>query len=271
MSEIHEIEEVPFMCVVCHEEYPPPWFQCGNGHITCPQCYRALPDVVKLCPTCRIHVPIPIRNLALEKFVQQHTPDIPVKCPRDGCPLRLPLSGLAAHSAKCPYIPVVCVYGKDKCPWRGPRHGMYLHLMEKHEASILAPTDEGDFKLQWSGVFNEGLTTPRLLPVNKSGGEGHIYALSSQCNAISARLFHLYWIEGNNATGLQTLIDIKVRAWSELTSLVVKMKGTLSIFGMHMVLPALQRNGKIIPFNLTIQQYDPDEGKPPRKKQKIAE
>ena len=56
-------------CPVCLETTLPPVLQCRAGHVICSDCSTNL-SLPKKCPTCRVAMAAPARNLALEQLAE---------------------------------------------------------------------------------------------------------------------------------------------------------------------------------------------------------
>eukprot|EP00850_Spirogloea_muscicola_P005379 SM000024S07841 [mRNA] locus=s24:864801:869547:- [translate_table: standard] len=98
-------------------------FQCGNGHVLCEQCLAN----VAACPTCKLPLSAPIRNLALEHIVDA----VRVSCSHcaGGCSVRLRVYELEEHMLRaCDHRPVPCpACGAQVWPQELGRHLLHEH------------------------------------------------------------------------------------------------------------------------------------------------
>ena len=114
-------------CGVCLAFPEAEVLQCYSGHILCKACYdRVCHSEKPTCPTCRetLDVVKPIRNMLAERSIAM----LPVKCPNEGCDVKLVRGTLQAHlKSECPLRVVECKYSSLGCKWVGTATELVKH------------------------------------------------------------------------------------------------------------------------------------------------
>ena len=94
-------------CPVCLEvPRGPELYICKNSHNICKNCYDQLESEHKKCPTCRVNIEAPIRNLSVEKLIETWKYECVNK--KDGCSIEANLSQIVEHENDCKFGIVNC-------------------------------------------------------------------------------------------------------------------------------------------------------------------
>ena len=105
----------------------PPVQQCNRGHVICNGCLQQLPTP-KQCPSCRVSLADPARNLRLETAVASL--EVACKYANAGCTQRMLYSDVMDHSRSCAFRPCACV---EDCGWIGSLDDQVKsHLVKVH-------------------------------------------------------------------------------------------------------------------------------------------
>lgn len=84
-------------CSVCTGTMTPPIFQCRNGHVFCRNCSER----IDICIECRVQLEPKIRNIAIEKVINNLIVDCSNK--PGGCDVKITIECLQVHLQVCPY------------------------------------------------------------------------------------------------------------------------------------------------------------------------
>ncbi|CAL8110520.1 unnamed protein product [Orchesella dallaii] len=123
-------------CPVCFD-VSLPIYQCINGHIICNSCLQGLDQ--KICPTCRVSLVEPTRNLALEKVLKNYNVRLPCKYSLNGCMERRGCVEKEAHQLVCPFKTYTCPISSNNCRWEGRLDEIVDHLKGRRRPSHFVP------------------------------------------------------------------------------------------------------------------------------------
>ncbi|ODN02443.1 E3 ubiquitin-protein ligase SIAH2 [Orchesella cincta] len=124
-------------CPVCFD-VSLPIYQCINGHIICNSCLQGLTE--KNCPSCRVSLAKPTRNLALEKVLKSYKVMLPCKYSSNGCTVKRVCEEKEAHQLICPFKTYACpMSNNNNCRWEGRLDEIVDHLKGRRRPSHFVP------------------------------------------------------------------------------------------------------------------------------------
>ena len=91
---------------------------CSNGHNFCEECLRKSCLYSSRCPTCRVGIERPARNVFLQNFLRRRTST----CRHYGCNRVMSRERLLVHETICLYAPARC-----HCDWQGIAMNLPAH------------------------------------------------------------------------------------------------------------------------------------------------
>jgi hypothetical protein len=158
----------------------PPIRLCTNGHNICSKCREG----VQICPTCRAEF-TGIRSLALENIARRQK--YPCANRQSGCLELFSIEHIAEHH-------VVCVYGKNKCPfqmtgkcsWKGLKSDLKEHTKAAHPKQFFeSPTHRSpniSDGLVMLSCFGNLFTIYKLIMDGRLYGAVHLIGTSSEAS-----------------------------------------------------------------------------------------
>ena len=172
--EVNSLFAESLECPICYDFYDPPIYLCQNGHSLCHRCVKTS----KVCPLCRAPMTQNLRNISLEKILEQIT----VPCKFSGCTETTTLFERSNHLKNCKFNNYIsCI----ECG--SSEENLIMHIIKHHDYKEIVMQDSGGVRsfsgpqeswmrdTEWpKGVWKFGKKN-LVVRALSSGGIFHIY------------------------------------------------------------------------------------------------
>ncbi|KAI9584388.1 hypothetical protein GQX74_006283 [Glossina fuscipes] len=115
-------------CEICFDLRRTSMYLCKEGHSICAPCLTDLSAEARIyrvppkCLCCETDISVTVRNIAVEKAIQELSSDCQY------CNEKLPYKLLDNHERyECNAYPIMCKNGRFGCNWQGPRNQLTEH------------------------------------------------------------------------------------------------------------------------------------------------